>query len=44
MAQESIDPKQVKKWVDLAIAILTAIGGFLVGMGSASACNIMSNF
>ena len=44
MSNEEIDPTKVKKWIDLAIAILTAIGGFLFGMGSASACNIMSNF
>lgn len=43
MSNEEIDPTKVKKWIDLAIAILTAIGGFLFGMGSASACNLMSN-
>lgn len=43
MSNTEIDPVKVKKWVDLAIAILTAIGGFLFGMGSASACNVMSN-
>lgn len=43
MSENEIDPKTIKKWVDLAIAILTAIGGFLVGMGSASAATIMFN-
>lgn len=43
MSKTEIDPIKVKKWVELAIAILTAIGGFLVGMGSATACNVMSN-
>lgn len=37
---ENIDPNKVKKIIDCVIAILTAIGGFLVGMGSASACNV----
>lgn len=44
MSENEIDPTKVKKWIDLAITILTAIGGFLVGMGSASACNLLSNF
>lgn len=44
MSENEIDPTKVKKWIDLAIAILTAIGGFLFGMGSASACNLLSNF
>lgn len=38
---KQIDPEKVKKAIDCIIAILTAIGGFLVGMGSASACNII---
>lgn len=42
--ENGIDPSKIKKWVDLAIAILTAIGGFLVGMGSASAATLISNF
>jgi hypothetical protein len=40
MSNNEIDPKLVKKIIDCAIAILTAIGGFLVGMGSATACTI----
>lgn len=40
---ENVDPAKIKKFIDLAISILTAIGGFLVGMGSASAANIISN-
>lgn len=39
--EDKIDPEKVKKIIDCVIAILTAIGGFLVGMGSASACNLI---
>lgn len=31
-----------KKIIDFAIAILTAISGFLVGMGSAEACTLFN--
>lgn len=34
---EKVDPKTWKKIVDLAIAILTAIGGFLTGLGTHTA-------
>lgn len=32
--KQNVDPKTWKKIVDLAIAILTAIGGFLTGLGA----------
>lgn len=41
MSNENIDPEKVAKLVKLGIAILTAILGFLTGMGSASAANII---
>lgn len=41
MSQTDFDPSKVKKVIDCVIAILAAIGGFLAGMGSASACNII---
>lgn len=31
---KNVDPKTWKKVIDLAIAILTAIGGFLTGLGA----------
>lgn len=36
-----IDPDKAAKWVRLGIAILTAILGFLTGMGTASAATII---
>ena len=38
---QEVDPEKVAKWVKLSIAILTAILGFLTGMGTATACNII---
>lgn len=41
MSKNEIDPKKVAKWIELGIAVLTAIVGFLTGMGTASAANII---
>ena len=41
MAQNDFDPEKTAKIVKLAIAVLTAVLGFLTGMGSASACNLI---
>lgn len=38
---QEIDPEKAAKWVKLGIAILTAILGFLTGMGSATAANLI---
>lgn len=39
---EKLDPKTWKKICDLAIAILTAIGGFLTGLGTHSVMCMLS--
>lgn len=41
--EKKIDPTTLKKAIDIAIKILTLIGGFLAGMGTASACNYFIN-
>lgn len=41
MNEQNIDPEKVSKIIKLSIAILTAILGFLSGMGTATACNIL---
>ena len=38
---QEVDPEKVAKWVKLSIAVLTAILGFLTGMGTATACNFI---
>ena len=41
--EKKIDPATVKKIIDVTIKILTLIGGFLAGMGTASAATILFN-
>lgn len=41
---EKLDPKTWKKICDLAIAILTAIGGFLAGLGTHTAMSMLPFF
>ena len=43
MVKTKIDPKTAKKIVDVLIAILTAIGGFLGGLGLQSCVHYVSN-
>lgn len=38
--EQGIDPTKAEKVIRCAIAVLTAILGFLTGMGSATACQI----
>ena len=37
MSNQNVDPNKVKKIIELAIAILTAIGGFFAGVGAHAA-------
>lgn len=39
--QNKIPPETWKKIIDAAIAILTIIGGFFCGMGTATACQLI---
>lgn len=34
--EQKFDPVKAKKVIDFVISVLTAIGGFLVGMGASS--------
>lgn len=37
-----MDAQKIKNIIDVVIKILTVISGFLVGMGSATACTLMN--
>lgn len=41
--ENKIEPETVEKIIRCAIAVLTAVLGFLTGMGSATACQIINH-
>lgn len=42
MGTQKIDPEKVAWWFKVIAAVASTIAGFLVGMGSASAANLLN--